>query len=107
MDMPLASIERIEIDNATARQSAALAVIVLSKTPTFYIESFVGGGKRVWAECADYTEGMQASHTLRHELIGPDSQLQRVLGRFPYTRDTYQQPAPASSIPGEVDIVDG
>ena len=107
MDMPLSSIERIETDNASACQSPALAVIILSKAPTFHIESFVGGGKRVWVECADYTEGMQASHTLRHELIGPYSHLQQVVGRLSYTRDAYQLPAPASPIPDEVDIVDG
>ncbi|KAF7330411.1 U1 snRNP 70K protein [Mycena venus] len=69
MEIPFDTIIDTELTNASPG-STGLASFVLSRPPTFYLESSEDGAPRHWKRCTDWTEGHQASHVLRHDLIG-------------------------------------
>lgn len=73
-----------------------LASFMLSQPPQFFLEHIVsprsagialgvgaahgaGPAMKTWKKCSDWTEGTQASHVLRHDLIGSAVQLAHVL----------------------------
>lgn len=61
-----------------------LATLRLSRPPVFYLERVVpsslkGPATKYWERCADWTEGMQATKILIHELTGSAVQLAHIL----------------------------
>lgn len=84
MEIPFDIIVDTEFTNAAP--GSGLASFILSRPPTFYLESFSppspGGGTepiRHWKNCADWTEDQQATKVLRHNLVGSAVQLAHVL----------------------------
>ncbi|KAJ6494639.1 hypothetical protein C8R47DRAFT_1213331 [Mycena vitilis] len=70
MEIPFDTIIDTEFTN-TSPSATGLASFVLSRPPVFYLESSSeDGAPRHWKRCTDWTEGHQASHVLRHDLIG-------------------------------------
>ncbi|EMD33291.1 hypothetical protein CERSUDRAFT_57020 [Gelatoporia subvermispora B] len=56
------------------------ATFVLSHPPSFYVDtsvytSMVGSSCRYWRQCGDWTEAMQATDVLRHDLVGAAAQM--------------------------------
>lgn len=82
MEIPFGNIVDTEFTNAAP--GSGLASFVLSHPPIFYLENVSSPGpdgttSRHWKRCSDWTEGHQASHVLRHDLIGSAVQLAHVL----------------------------
>jgi hypothetical protein len=70
MEIPFDTIVDTEFTH-TSPGSTGLASFVLSRPPVFYLESSSEDGSPChWKRCTDWTEGHQASHVLRHDLIG-------------------------------------
>ncbi|KAJ7104321.1 hypothetical protein B0H15DRAFT_766708 [Mycena belliarum] len=70
MECPFDTILSTEFTNVSPG-STGLASFVLSRPPIFYLENNSNDGlPRYWKRCTDWTEGHQASHVLRHDLIG-------------------------------------
>ncbi|KAI0297283.1 hypothetical protein B0F90DRAFT_920085 [Multifurca ochricompacta] len=93
MEIPFDTIVQTEFVNAAP--GSGLASFFLSQPPLFYLEDIMTpptGGRpvRSWKRCADWTEGMQATKVLRHNLVGSAVQLAHVLRNF--------QTAPSSDI---------
>ncbi|KAH9972719.1 hypothetical protein BGW80DRAFT_1437428 [Lactifluus volemus] len=82
MEIPFGTIVDTEFVNAAP--GSGLASFFLARPPLFYLEDLVApptGGPpvRTWKRCADWTEGMQASKVLRHDLVGSAVQLAHVI----------------------------
>lgn len=82
MDIPFDTIVDTQFTNAAP--GSGLATFQLSQPPVFYLENPCtpqadGSGGRMWKRCADWTEGMQATRVLRHDLIGSAVQLAHLL----------------------------
>jgi regulatory protein PHO2 len=93
MEIPFNTVVETEFVNAAP--GSGLASFFLSQPPLFYLEDIatdIAGRPplRSWKRCADWTEGMQASKILRHDLVGSAVQLAYVLRNF--------QSAPGSDI---------
>lgn len=76
----------IETEFHNQAPGSGLAVFILSRPPAFFLEHVVSGTSgvpiRTWKRCTDWTEGLQATTILRHELIGSAVQLAHVLGNL-------------------------
>ena len=86
MEIPFDTIAETEFVDAAPGSS--LASFFLTQPPLFYLEDIAtpptgGPPLRTWKRCADWTEGMQATKVLRHDLIGSAAQLEYVLGKYP------------------------
>ena len=82
MEIPFDTILNTQFTNASP--GSGLATFILSQPPCFYLENLCtprpdGSRGRVWKRCADWTEGMQATKVLRHDLIGSAVQLAHLL----------------------------
>ncbi|KAH0833142.1 hypothetical protein J3R83DRAFT_12139 [Lanmaoa asiatica] len=84
MEIPFDIIVDTEFTNAAP--GSGLASFILSRPPTFYLESFSSPNLgratepvRYWKKCADWTEDQQATKVLRHNLVGSAVQLAHVL----------------------------
>lgn len=82
MEIPFNTIVDTEFTNAAP--GSGLASFLLSQPPIFYLENISsprpdGSTTRQWKRCSDWTEGHQATHVLRHDLIGSAVQLAHVL----------------------------
>lgn len=83
MEMAFDTIVETKFTNAAP--GTGLASFVFSRPPSFYLETMTsppldgGASLRTWKRCADWTEGMQASKVLRHDLVGSAVQLAHVL----------------------------
>jgi len=117
MEIPFNIIAETEFVNAAP--GSGLASFFLSQPPAFYLEDIManpagGAPVRSWKRCADWTEGMQATKILRHDLVGSAVQLAYVLRKFqttsgsdirlrcpPYVRSELASPhsADPSSVP--------
>ncbi|KAH9958550.1 hypothetical protein BC827DRAFT_553262 [Russula dissimulans] len=118
MEIPFHIIVETEFVNAAP--ASGLASFFLSQPPLFYLEDIMtnpagGAPVRSWKRCADWTEGMQATKILRHDLVGSAVQLAYVLRNFhttsgsdirlrcpPYVRSELASPHsvdPNSSVP--------
>ena len=85
MEIPFGIIVDTEFVNVT--HGSGLASFLLSQPPLFYLEDLMtdpagGPTMRTWKRCADWTEGMQATKILRHDLVGSAVQLAYVLRNF-------------------------
>ena len=82
MEIPFEII--LETEFANAAPGSGLASFILSQSPVFYMENISsprsdGSVIRHWKQCADWTEGLQATKVLRHDLIGSAVQLAHLL----------------------------
>ncbi|KAF8150555.1 hypothetical protein B0H34DRAFT_614950, partial [Crassisporium funariophilum] len=82
MEIPFHTIVDTEFKNASP--GSGMAAFVLSQPPIFYLENMSsprgdGSTVRTWKRCSDWTENHQATHVLRHTLIGSAVQLAHVL----------------------------
>ncbi|KZT29924.1 hypothetical protein NEOLEDRAFT_487279 [Neolentinus lepideus HHB14362 ss-1] len=71
----------------TVNPGTAIASFFLSEPPLFYTENVVAptgatSPVRTWQASADWTEGMQASGNLRHDLVGSVASLANLVRRF-------------------------
>lgn len=82
MEIPFETIIDTEFTNAAP--GSGLASFLLSQPPIFYLENVDatqadGSPARHWKRCSDWTEGQQATHVMRHDLIGSAVQLAHIL----------------------------
>jgi regulatory protein PHO2 len=82
MEIPFETIIDAEFTNAAP--GTGLASFLLSQPPLFFLEYISsprpdGSTVRQWRTCPDWTEGHQASHLLRHDLIGSAVQLSHLI----------------------------
>ena len=85
MEIPFSIV--VDTEFVAAAPGSALASFFLSQPPLFYLEDIMpdpagGPSIRTWKRCADWTEGMQATKILRHDLVGSAVQLSYVLRNF-------------------------
>ena len=85
MEIPFETIIDAEFTNTAP--GTGLASFVLSQPPLFFLEYVTspasdGTTMRRWKTCPDWTEGHQASHVLRHDLIGSAVQLSQFLNNL-------------------------
>ncbi|EPS93618.1 hypothetical protein FOMPIDRAFT_1135811, partial [Fomitopsis schrenkii] len=80
MEIPFDIITDATIDSVSP--GMAVVCLTLSRPPSFFLESRASLGAdtpaaatRYWQPCSDWTEDMQASKVLRHELVGVAAQL--------------------------------
>lgn len=112
MEIPFDTIVNTNFQNAAP--GSGMGSFILSQPPIFYLEhvSSNSPAERLWKECADWTEGRQATHVLRHTLIGSAVQLNHLLRDLNtgavgsditlYHPSTYQriaQPSPPIALP--------
>jgi regulatory protein PHO2 len=93
MEIPFGIV--VDTEFVSAAPGSGLASFFLSQPPIFYLEDIMpdpagGPPTRSWKRCADWTEGMQATKILRHDLVGSAVQLAYILRNF--------QAAPGSDI---------
>ncbi|KAG6896562.1 hypothetical protein C0992_007455 [Termitomyces sp. T32_za158] len=82
MEIPFETIVETKLSNVAP--GSGLASFILSEPPLFYLENIEpsptdGNPRRYWKRGLDWTEGQQASHVLRHDLIGSAPQLSHLL----------------------------
>ncbi|KAI0762056.1 hypothetical protein BC629DRAFT_1597134 [Irpex lacteus] len=80
MVVPFSSI--LDTKFSTMSSGLGQASFALSQPPLFYMEGVDAASAiapKIWKRCADWTEGMQATKVLRHDLIGAALQLAHVL----------------------------
>ncbi|OCH94896.1 homeobox-domain-containing protein [Obba rivulosa] len=82
MEVPFDSINDANFSNISP--GVGMAVFSLSQPPLFYVDApspdnFPGSLIRCWRRCGDWTEGMQATQVLRHELVGSAAQLAHII----------------------------
>lgn len=106
MEVPFDTIINTDFQNAAP--GSGMASFILSQPPIFYLEHVSSSSlaERLWKRCADWTEGQQATHVLRHTLIGSAVQLVHLLRDLNtravgsdvtlYYPSTYQRPAQPS-----------
>lgn len=92
MEIPFDIITDATIDSVSP--GMAVVCLTLSRPPSFFLESRASLGAdtpaaatRYWQPCSDWTEDMQASKVLRHELVGVAAQLsQDLVERYQLSR---------------------
>ena len=109
MEIPFEIITDATIDSVSP--GMAVVCLTLSRPPSFFLESRASLGTdspasatRYWKPCSDWTEDMQASKVLRHELVGAAAQLsQDLVERYQLGRRNrpVQAYAPPSYIYGD------
>lgn len=68
MEIPISSVVRTEFSHSTPTHPGhGIASFYLSEKPIFYMEDTQNG---TWQVCDDWTEGRQASHIMKHQLVG-------------------------------------
>ncbi|KAI0077261.1 homeobox-domain-containing protein [Panus rudis PR-1116 ss-1] len=82
MEIPFDTIVETKFTNAAP--GTGLATFILDRPPLFYLETIgpaapSGLPIRGWKRCSDWTEGMQATKVLRHDLLGSAVQLAHLL----------------------------
>ncbi|KAI0346309.1 homeobox-domain-containing protein, partial [Trametopsis cervina] len=80
MDIPFDSIRETKF--IAGSPGMGHASFALTRPPLFYLEAIDPTSpvaSKIWKRCADWTEGMQATKILRHDLTGAAIQLAHVL----------------------------
>ncbi|TFY51989.1 hypothetical protein EVJ58_g10264 [Rhodofomes roseus] len=82
MEIPFDIITDVTMDGVSP--GMAMVCLTLARPPLFFLESRASLGADAsatpyWRPCADWTEDMQASKVLRHELVGAAAQLSQDL----------------------------
>lgn len=104
MDIPFNTIVDMQLISATAE--SVQASFVLSQPPVFFLEdtqmaSDGSGSLKKWVRCADWTENLQASSVLRHDVSGSPAPLAYLWQTVSASRSaaTSRRPSVASSSP--------
>jgi len=77
----------VDAEFTSTTLGSGMIAFTLSQPPLFYLESTTppladGSVQRYWKQCADWTEGHQATQVLRHELIGSATHLAQLVARL-------------------------
>ncbi|KAG8706697.1 hypothetical protein FRC09_002276 [Ceratobasidium sp. 395] len=81
MEIPISTVINAEFSPTThSHPGQGIASFYLSEKPIFYMEDANTGGS--WQVCDDWTEGRQASHVLKHQLVGSGVQLSHAIRVF-------------------------
>jgi regulatory protein PHO2 len=81
MEVPFEIITNADTHNISSAQ--ARAIFSLTRPPDFYMEETIRAqGIKHWKKCDDWTQGMQATKVLQHEIIGSAVQLVNALNIF-------------------------
>ncbi|KAF8602837.1 hypothetical protein BDV93DRAFT_557026 [Ceratobasidium sp. AG-I] len=81
MEIPISTVISAEFSPTTqTHPGQGIASFYLSEKPIFYMEDASAGGS--WQVCEDWTEGRQATHVLKHQLVGSVVQLSHAIRVF-------------------------
>ncbi|KAG8739759.1 hypothetical protein FRC10_005184 [Ceratobasidium sp. 414] len=81
MEIPISTVINAEFSPTThSHPGQGIASFYLSEKPIFYMEDANAGGS--WQVCDDWTEGRQATHVLKHQLVGSGVQLSHAIRVF-------------------------
>ncbi|KAJ1308019.1 hypothetical protein OPQ81_002090 [Rhizoctonia solani] len=81
MEIPISSVVNTDFtQTAQTHPGHGIATFWLSEKPIFYMEDAANGN--TWQVCDDWTEGRQASHVMKHQLVGPSIQLGHAIRNF-------------------------
>ncbi|CAE6341228.1 unnamed protein product [Rhizoctonia solani] len=81
MEIPISSVTNTEFtQSAQTHPGHGIATFWLSEKPIFYMEDAANGN--TWQVCDDWTEGRQASHIMKHQLVGSSVQLAHAMRNF-------------------------
>lgn len=106
MDVPFGIVADAKL--VSVSPDTAQASFYLSRSPLFFLEDVqpAADGKNIrkWVRCADWTEGLQASAVLKHDVTGPASALAYVWQSISAFRNGpqsayFMSPSPTSSSP--------
>ncbi|KDQ15814.1 hypothetical protein BOTBODRAFT_273374 [Botryobasidium botryosum FD-172 SS1] len=76
MEIPYDIIKDIHFDPMhSGPQGQGRASFILAQPPHFYMEDTLPPATKVWKRCSDWTQGMQATAVLRHDVVGSAIQL--------------------------------
>jgi len=99
MDIPFGTVVETKLMHLT--RTSAQATFLLSQTPSFYLEEILtlpngSTDGYQWKRCQDWTEGGQATQTLRHELVGSSPELMHLLRTIHVHTTSRTSPQPPS-----------
>ncbi|CAE6515729.1 unnamed protein product [Rhizoctonia solani] len=81
MEILISSVVDTEFtQSAQTHPGHGIATFWLSEKPIFYMEDASNGN--TWQVCDDWTEGRQASHVMKHQLVGSSIQLAHAMRNF-------------------------
>ncbi|CAE7073126.1 unnamed protein product [Rhizoctonia solani] len=91
MEIPISSVVNTEFTHsAQTHPGHGIATFWLSEKPIFYMEDAANGN--TWQVCDDWTEGRQASHIMKHQLVGSSVQLAHAMRNFESSRHGMGRP---------------
>ncbi|CAE6364375.1 unnamed protein product [Rhizoctonia solani] len=91
MEIPISTVVNTEFtQSAPTHPGHGIASFYVSEKPIFYMEDAANGG--VWQVCDDWTEGRQASHIMKHQLVGSSIQLGHAMRNFEARRQGLGRP---------------
>ncbi|QRV75474.1 homeobox domain protein [Ceratobasidium sp. AG-Ba] len=80
MEIPISTVLNADFSHSShSHPGQGIASFYLSEKPIFYMEDANTGS---WQVCDDWTEGRQASHILKHQLVGSAVQLSHAIRVF-------------------------
>ncbi|CCM04699.1 uncharacterized protein FIBRA_06885 [Fibroporia radiculosa] len=92
MNVPFSTVIDTKVSHLSA--DMVLASIILSHPPQFFAKSArpaaVNAGPSEWKRCADWTEDMQATKVMRHDLVALAGPLYQALGVFNFVRSSFE-----------------
>ncbi|CAE6505859.1 unnamed protein product [Rhizoctonia solani] len=102
MEIPISSVVNTDFtQSAQSHPGHGIATFWLSDKPIFYMEDAANGN--TWQVCDDWTEGRQASHIMKHQLVGSSTHLSHAMRNF----EARRQVSPPLSAPAEINRVQG
>ncbi|KAF8704601.1 Homeodomain, partial [Rhizoctonia solani] len=91
MEIPISTVVNTEFtQSAPTHPGHGIASFYVSEKPIFYMEDAANGG--AWQICDDWTEGRQASHVMKHQLVGSSIQLGHAMRNFEARRQGLGRP---------------
>lgn len=80
MEIPYDIITSTDFTSSPSSQGQGRASFILSQPPNFYMEAISSPApgvptSKIWKRCSDWTQGMQATTVLRHDVVGSAIQL--------------------------------
>ncbi|CAE6406508.1 unnamed protein product [Rhizoctonia solani] len=91
MEIPISTVADTEFtQSAPTHPGHGIASFYVSEKPIFYMEDAANGG--AWQICDDWTEGRQASHVMKHQLVGSSVQLGHAMRNFEARRQGLGRP---------------
>lgn len=83
MEIPFDTV--IDVEYANTTPGSGLASFELSRPPYFFLEDKVQDAtatSKHWKRCTDWTEGLQATHILRHDVIALAAPFSRIVQKI-------------------------